>query len=261
MTEYKNVRAEKKDGVLVVTIDRERALNALNRETIAELQQLFSYHWTDDSVGCVILTGAGPKAFVAGADITALADADLRAGAEISANGLYLMKTIQNFPRPVIAAVNGFALGGGCELAMACDIRLASKKAKFGQPEVNLGVIPGYGGTQRLSRLVGRGKAMQLILTGEMIGAGEAHRIGLVDEVYPAEELMDKALAMAQVICSKGPIAITLAKECINRGLDIALGQGCDLEKANFAQTCGTGDKNEGMEAFLEKRKPNFTGH
>jgi enoyl-CoA hydratase len=261
MAEYKNLVVETKDTVLVVTINRERALNALNREVIAELQQLFSFYWSDESIRCVIITGSGEKAFVAGADITELADVDVRSGNELSARGLYLMKTIQNFPRPVIAAINGFALGGGCELAMACDIRLASEKAKLGQPEVNLGVIPGYGGTQRLPRLVGRGKAMQLILTGEMISATEAHRIGLVDEVYPPEQLMDNAMEMAQLIATKGPIAITLAKECIHRGLDGPLTAGCDLEKANFGQLCGTGDKNEGMEAFLEKRKPNFTGH
>jgi enoyl-CoA hydratase len=261
MTEYKNIIAEKKDKILTVTINRPRALNALNKETLGELQQLFSFYWSDDSIMVVILTGSGDKAFVAGADIPELADLDVRSATELSAVGHYLMKTIQNFPKPVIAAVNGFALGGGCELAMACDIRLASEKARLGQPEVNLGVIPGYGGTQRLPRLVGRGKAMQLILTGDMIGADEAKRIGLVDEVYPADELMSKTIEMAQLICSKGPVAIQLSKECINRGLDVDLTHGCDLEKANFGSVCGTGDKNEGMEAFMEKRKPEFTGH
>jgi enoyl-CoA hydratase len=261
MTDYKNIVAEKKGPVLVVTINRERALNAINKETIAELQQAFSYYWSDDELRAVIITGSGPKAFVAGADIPELADLDVRSGNELSANGLYLMKTIQNFPRPVIAAINGFALGGGCELAMACDIRLASDKAKLGQPEVNLGIIPGYGGTQRLPRLVGRGKALQLILTGEIISAQEAHRIGLIDEVYPADELIDKALEMANLIASKGPVAVQLAKECVHRGMDVNLTAGCDLEKANFGQTCGTGDKNEGMEAFLEKRPAKFTGN
>lgn len=261
MTEYKNLLVEKKDAILIIKINRERALNALNRETVAELQQLFSFHWTDDSIRCVLLAGAGEKAFVAGADIPELADLDVRSGADLSARGLYLMKTIQNFPKPVIAVINGFALGGGCELAMACDIRLASEKAKLGQPEVNLGVIPGYGGTQRLARLVGRGKAMQLILTGELISAQEAYRIGLVDELYPPEQLWEKAMAMAELICTRGPLAIAAAKECINRGLDINLTAGCDLEKATFATICGSGDKNEGMEAFLEKRKPAFTGH
>lgn len=261
MSDYKNLLVETKEGCLVVTINREKALNALNAETIAEMQKLFSYYWTDDTIKVVVITGTGPKAFVAGADISELADTDLRSGTDTAARGQYLMKTIQNFPKPVIAAINGFALGGGCELAMACDIRLASEKARLGQPEVNLGIIPGYGGTQRLSRLVGRGKAMQLILTGEMITAQEAHRIGLVEEVYPHDELMTKAMEMAEAICAKAPIAIQTAKECINRGLDVALSVGCDLEKVSFGQTCGTGDKNEGMEAFLEKRKPNFTGH
>ncbi|MEW6051197.1 MAG: enoyl-CoA hydratase-related protein [Candidatus Zixiibacteriota bacterium] len=261
MADYKNLLVEKKGAVLVVTVNRERALNALNKETINELQQLFSFHWTDDSIRCVVLTGAGEKAFVAGADITELADLDVRSGTELSARGLYLMKTIQNFPKPVIAAVNGFALGGGCELAMACDIRLASEKAKLGQPEVNLGIIPGYGGTQRLPRLVGKGKALQMILTGEIINAQEAYRIGLVDELYPPDQLMTKAFEMAELIASKAPLAITSAKECVHRGLDINLTAGCDLEKATFGSICGTGDKNEGMEAFLEKRKPQFTGH
>jgi enoyl-CoA hydratase len=261
MSEHKNLIVETKGAILVVTINREKAMNALNAETIAELQQLFSYYWTDDTIKVVVITGGGQKAFVAGADISELADTDLRSGTDTAARGQYLMKTIQNFPKPVIAAVNGFALGGGCELAMACDIRLASDKARLGQPEVNLGIIPGYGGTQRLPRLVGRGKAMQLILTGEMINAQEAHRIGLVDEVHPHEELMNKAMEMAELITTKGPIAIQAAKECINRGLDVTLSVGCDLEKVSFGQTCGTGDKNEGMEAFLEKRKPNFTGH
>jgi enoyl-CoA hydratase len=261
MADYKNLSVEKKESTLVVTINRERALNALNKETVAELQEVFSQHWSDDTISAVIVTGAGEKAFVAGADITELAGLDVRSGTDLSARGLYLMKTIQNFPKPVIAAVNGFALGGGCELAMACDIRLASEKAKFGQPEVNLGIIPGYGGTQRLPRLVGRGKAMQLILTAEIIDAAEARRIGLVDEVYPPEQLMEKALGMAAVIATKAPIAVQLAKECIHRGIETDLSTGCDLEKAHFGAVCGSADKSEGLGAFLEKRKPKFTGH
>ena len=260
MSEYKNLIVETDGPILIVKVNRERALNALNRETIDEMQKLFSFYWTDDKIKCVVLTGVGEKAFVAGADITELADLDVRGGTDTAARGQYLMKSIQNFPKPVIAVINGFALGGGCELAMACDIRLASEKAKLGQPEVNLGIIPGYGGTQRLPRLVGRSKAMQMILTGEMVTAAEAHRIGLVDEVYPPDQLWEKAMAMAQTICSKGPIAIAMAKECINRGLDVTLSVGCDLEKANFGSVCGTDDKNEGMEAFLEKRKAEFKG-
>jgi enoyl-CoA hydratase len=260
MTEYRNLLIGKKGSITTVTINREKVMNALNKETVAEMQNFFSDHWTDTSIGCVIITGAGEKAFVAGADIAELAELDASSGVELASRGQYLMRTIQNFPRPVIAAVNGFALGGGCELAMACDIRLASEKAKLGQPEVNLGVIPGYGGTQRLSRLVGLGKAMQLILTGEIINAQEAHRIGLVDEIYPHELLQAKAVEMAELISSKGPLAVASAKECLNRGLEVTLPVGCVLEKANFGQICGTHDKNEGTKAFLEKRKPEFKG-
>jgi enoyl-CoA hydratase len=257
--EYKNIIVKKEDKIAVVTINREKALNALNDEVIAELQDFFRHAWMDESIGCVIITGAG-KAFIAGADISELAQCDVKKGVKKSMMGLYLMHSIENFPRPVIAAVNGFALGGGCELAMACDIRLASERAKFGQPEVNLGLIPGYGGTQRLARLVGRGKAKQLIFTGDMIDAVEAHRIGLVDEVYPAEELMNKAMEMAKLILSKSPIAISVAKECINRGLDVNLSAGCDFEKASFGNIFGTEDAMEGMKAFLEKRKAEFKG-
>jgi len=259
MTELKNLLVEKKDDILIITVNREKALNALNDETITELQQVFNNHIDDASVRCVILTGAG-KAFIAGADIGELAAANVAKGKAISEKGLNLMNTIQNYPRPVIAAVNGFALGGGCEIAMACDIRLASEKAKLGQPEVNLGLIPGYGGTQRLSRLVGRGKAMQLILSGEMITAAEAYRIGLVDEIYPPEQLMEKALELAKLINSKSPVAVKMAKECINRGLDMTLENGCKLEMNKFGDICGTEDKKEGTAAFLEKRKANFPG-
>ncbi len=261
MTDYKNILVKKEEGCLWVTINRERALNALNRDTVNELQQMFSFYWTDDEIRAVVISGAGEKAFVAGADITEIAELDLRTGTDYAARGLYLMKTIQNFPKPVIAMVNGFALGGGCELAMACDFRIASDKARFGQPEVNLGIIPGFGGTQRLSRLVGRGMAMKMILTGEMMNAEEAERVGLVEEVVPAAELLDRVKAIVALIKEKAPMSITIAKECINRGTDVQLSVGCDLEKVSFGQTCGTGDKNEGTEAFLEKRKPAFTGH
>ncbi len=260
MAEYNNLLVETKGAVLIVRINRERALNALNLETVAELQQLFDSYRGNDSIGCVIVTGAGEKAFVAGADIKELADLDGSSGIDLATKGQHLMMTIQDFPRPVIAAVNGFALGGGTELAMACDIRLASEKAKFGQPEVSLGLIPGYGGTQRLSRLVGRGKAMQLILSGEMIRAEEAYRIGLADEVYPPEELMGKAVELAELICSKAPLAVALAKECINRGLDVSMSKGCDVEKAGFGSACASEDKREGTRAFLDKRKPEFKG-
>ena len=261
MTDYSNIIVEKNKSTLLVTINREQALNALNKETIAELQSAFDEYQSDSDIRCVIITGAGSKSFVAGADIAELSELDLAGGETLSRNGLKLMQTIQDFPWPVIAAINGFAQGGGCELALACDIRLASTKATLGQPEVSLGLIPGYGGTQRLARLVGRGKATQLIMTGAMIRADEAYRIGLVDELCEPEELMDKAQTMADEIASKAPLAIKKAKECINGGLELTFAEGCKLEMKNFAEVCGTNDKTEGTKAFMEKRKPDFKGN
>lgn len=259
MPEYTNLLVEQKHTTLLITINRERSLNSLSIDTVKELQQAFdSYHKNDD-IRCVIITGAGNKAFVAGADISELQKLDAKSGKKFAENGMNLMKTIQDFRWPVIAAINGFALGGGSELALACDIRLASANAKMGQPEVNLGVMCGFGGTQRLPRIVPRGKATQLILTGEMINADEAYRIGLVDEVYPPEELVPKAMAMAELIASRGPVAIRLSKKCINKGLEMTLKDGCDLEEEKFGEICGTSDKTEGTTAFLEKRKANFT--
>lgn len=257
--EFKNIVVTKEDNIVIVTINREKVLNALNDETLNELLNFFRQSWKDSSIGCVIITGAG-KAFIAGADISELAKCDVAGATKTSRIGLYLMRSIEDFPRPVIAAINGFALGGGCELAMSCDIRLASEKAKFGQPEVNLGIIPGYGGTQRLSRLVGRGKAKQLIFSGAMIDASEAYRIGLANEVYPPEELMDKAKELAKSIASKGPMAVSMAKECINHGLDVNLKAGCDFEKTNFGAVFASADAKEGMAAFLEKRPAKFKG-
>ncbi|MCP4566141.1 MAG: crotonase [FCB group bacterium] len=255
--DYKHIEVKIDDGVAVLTISREKALNALNAELISEMQKFFSSNWMDREFRCVIITGAG-KAFVAGADIGELAKLDVPGATRTAMIGQYLNKSIENFPCPVIAVINGFALGGGCELAMACDIRLASEKAKLGQPEVNLGLIPGYAGTQRLSRLVGRGKAKELIFTGDMVPAVEAHRIGLVDEVYPPEELMDKALGMAKKIASKSAPSISAAKELINRGLDVNLSAGSDFEKTTFGTLFGNKDTFEGLNAFLEKRPPKF---
>lgn len=257
---YETLRIEQRGPLRIITIDRPKSMNALNGTTIGELNLEFDAVGSDESTRCVILTGSGEKAFVAGADIKELKELDSVSGKAFSERGLALMTTIQNCPKPVIAAINGFALGGGCELALACDIRLASEKAKLGQPEVNLGLIPGYGGTQRLSRLVGRGKGMQLVLTGALISAAEAHRIGLVDEIYPPDELMVKAIEMAELICAKAPMAVRLAKESINRGLNMSLTDGCDLEKNNFGVCCGSEDKSEGVAAFLEKRSASFTG-
>ncbi len=257
--DYKNIIVTREDNIVIVTVSREKVLNALNYETINELLNFFRQSWKDNSIGCVIITGAG-KSFIAGADISELAKCDVLKGTANARVGHYLMRTIEDFPRPVIAAVNGFALGGGCELAISCDIRLASEKAKFGQPEVNLGIIPGYGGTQRLARLVGRGKAKQLIFSGVMIDAAEAYRIGLADEVYPPEELMDKAMELAKLIAAKGPVAVSIAKECINHGLDVNLRAGCDFEKNCFGVIYGSSDAREGLNAFLEKRPPRFKG-
>lgn len=258
--EYKNIKFEKDGAVATVTIDRPKVLNALNDETIAELDHCFTSIAGDSSIMCVILTGGGEKSFIAGADIGELAVCDVVSGRAKCDRGHSLLFKIENLPQPVIAAINGFALGGGCEFAMACDIRLASEKAKIGQPEVSLGIIPGYGGTQRLARLVGRGKAKQMILTGDFINAAEAYRIGLVDEVYPPDELMAKAKEMADKIVSKGPLAIKAAKESINLGLNVDLNSGCEHEAVLFAGICASQDKSEGTNAFLEKRKAEFKG-
>lgn len=255
--DYKNIDVKIEDYVAVVTISREKALNALNAELISELHNFFSSNWLKREFSCVVITGAG-KAFIAGADIKELSVLDVPGAGRTSEIGQYLMKTIENFPCPVIAAVNGFALGGGCELAMACDIRLASEKAKLGQPEISLGIIPGYGGTQRLARLVGRGTAKKLIFTGDMISAQEALRIGLVDEVHAPEELMDKAMELAGKIAAKSAPSVELAKDLINRGLDVNLSAGVAFEKTSFGTSFGYKDAREGLIAFLEKRPPKF---
>lgn len=259
MSDYKNLAVEIKGSVLMVTISREKAMNALNNETIAEFKEMLATYAGNDDIKCMIITGAG-KAFVAGADITEMAKLSSADATSLAQRGHDLMNSIQTFPKPTIAAVNGFALGGGCELAMACDIRLASEKAKFGQPEVNLGIIPGYGGTQRLARLVGRGKAMQLILTGDMIRVDEAYRIGLVDEIYTPDELMDKAVALGELIATKGALAIQVAKGAINSGLGGTLEQGCAIERQAFGKLFDTEDQKEGMTAFMERRAPQFKG-
>ncbi|MCP4583436.1 MAG: crotonase [candidate division Zixibacteria bacterium] len=258
--DYSNIKFEIDGPIGLITIDRPKVLNALNDETIAELDHCFTSIGDNDSVRCVILTGTGEKSFVAGADIGELALCDVVSGQAKCDRGQVLMNKIENLRQPVICAVNGFALGGGCEIAMACDIRLASENAMIGQPEVNLGIIPGYGGTQRLARLVGPGKAKQMIFTGDFINAAEAHRIGLVDEVYPLEELLDKTKKMAGKIASKGPLAIKAAKEAINLGMDVDLKSGCAHEAVLFAAICASEDKAEGTKAFLEKRKADFKG-
>jgi enoyl-CoA hydratase len=260
MANYSNILVSVDAPLATVTVNRPKVLNALNDQTIVELTEAFKELDADDAVRVVILTGSGEKGFVAGADIGELKDYGVRESINNAMRGQGLLNLIENSRLIVIAAINGFALGGGCELAMACDIRLASETAALGQPEVKLGIIPGYGGTQRLARLVGRGKAKQLILTGDIIDAAEAHRIGLVDEVYPASELIETATKMASKIARQGPVAIATAKRCINLGLDVDLKDGLEYEATQFGVIFSTEDKSEGCSAFLEKRKPDFKG-
>ena len=248
------VKYEQKDQVAVLTIDRPEALNALNTQVLCDLDEAIAKVEQADDVRVVILTGAG-RSFVAGADIGEMKGFSAIDGKKFGVHGGSIFLRLENLSKPVIAAVNGFALGGGCELAMACDIRLASEKAKFGQPETGLGITPGFGGTQRLPRIVGVNKAMELILTAKTIGAEEAKAIGLVSEVYPAEELMDKAMELAQAICANAPIAVAESKRCIRMGMQTDISTGAAFEAEAFGVTCGTEDKNEGMGAFLEKRK------
>ena len=255
---YQNLLFEIKNSVGIVTVNRPDKLNALNHETLKELNELFSEIKINEEVSVVILTGAGEKAFVAGADISELNKLDILSGKEFSESGQEIFNLIENLDKPVIAAVNGYALGGGCELSLACHIRLASEKAKFGQPEVNLGVIPGYGGTQRLARLINSGRALEYILTGDMIDANEAYRIGLVNKVYSPEELLPKAIEMAEKITSKGQVAIKMSVRAVVSCDELSQKEGQKLEASLFAVCCGTEDFKEGTAAFLEKRKPEF---
>ncbi|MBT3316510.1 hypothetical protein HN388_00865 [bacterium] len=258
--EFKNITTEQEGAVLVATISRPEVLNALNADTIADIAKLVETVDNDDSIRVVILTGEGEKSFVAGADIGSISKCDEKAGQQLALAGQTAFTALEESGAVFIAAINGFALGGGCELAMACDIRLASDNAMFGQPEVKLGLIPGYGGTQRLPSLVGQGKAMQLILTGDMIDAAEAYRIGLVQEVYPASELMEKAGKMAGKIARQGPFAVTVCKALIDGSQDTTLLDGLDAEAELFGSICATDDMKEGTSAFMEKRAPEFTG-
>ena len=255
--EFKNIVIEKKDVVGIIKMNRPESLNALNIETLGEIRDAVTLLNTDDDVKVLIFTGEG-KGFIAGADIKQMKDMNEDEAREFCNLGQKIFDIIENLDKPVIAAVNGFALGGGCELAMACDIRIASENAKFGQPEVNLGIIPGFGGTQRLSRLVGKGIAKELIFTGDMIDAPTALRIGLVNKVIAAENLLDETIGIAQKIASKGPAAILIAKSVINRGSDTDLTKGLAIERDGFVQCIASGEAKEGMEAFVEKRKPNW---
>jgi enoyl-CoA hydratase len=260
MAEYSNLRFEVQDGVATVTIDRPDKLNALDHATLLELAAVVRAIREDDSIAGAIVTGSGAKAFVAGADIAELARLDPIGMREAGRLGNRIFREIELLRKPVIAAVNGFALGGGCELALACHLRLAAPNARFGFPEVKLGIIPGYGGTLRLPRIVGKGRALELILTGEMIGADEAHRIGLANRVVREGDLLDAAHALLRQILQNGPLALGLAIESATHGLEMDLDAAIAFESSLFGLLASTADMREGMAAFLEKRKAEFRG-
>lgn len=254
---YENIKFDVKGNIGTVTINRPQALNALNMDVLTELYDVFTKIDADPELRAIILTGEG-KAFVAGADISQMHKLNAIEGRQMMTLGHKVMNLIESVEKPVIAAVNGFALGGGCELSMACDIRIASEKAKFGQPEVGLGIIPGFGGTQRLARLVGKGMAKYLVMTAEIINAAEAYRIGLVEKVVTPEELLATAEKIAETIASKAPIAVGTAKTAINNGFDMDMKSASRFEIETFTAAFGSDDKTEGMGAFLEKRTPEF---
>jgi enoyl-CoA hydratase len=256
--EFNNIVIKVENKIATIRLNRPDKLNALNIDTLKELYSAFIDLSNNREVMCVVLTGSGEKAFAAGADIKEINGLGVLEGKAFAEFGQKVFSYIEQFPKPVIAAVNGFALGGGCELALACHIRLASINAKFGQPEVNLGIIPGYGGTQRLTRLVGSGRAMELILTGEMIDADEAYRIGLVNKVYPLSDLIKRAEELSEKIISKGAQAVSFCIQAVNFSSKEVLQQGLNMESALFGLCCGTEDFKEGTSAFLEKRKPEF---
>jgi len=257
---FENILFEKKNAIAYVTVNRPKVLNALNMATMEELRHAFHEIKSDPAIRVVIFTGAGEKAFIAGADIGELAKNDAVAAKEYTHRGQSVLNLIENLGKPVIACINGFALGGGCEIALACTMRLASESAKLGQPEVKLGIIPGYGGTQRLPRLVGKGIAMQMVLGGEPITAQEALRVGLVNEVTAPADLIPRAEAIAAKIIPNAPLAVQYAMEAVNKGMEMTLSEGLYLEAVLFAVACATEDKKEGTSAFLEKRPAQFKG-
>jgi enoyl-CoA hydratase len=258
---FDNLLVEREASVAILTIQRPQRLNALDTGTLDELRQAVLDLQHDASIRCIILTGAGEKAFVAGADINELSQDAPEAARRRALAGQHVFDLIEQMGKPVIAAVNGFALGGGCELAMACTIRMASETAKFGQPEINLGLIPGFAGTQRLARLVGKAKAMEMVLTGAPITAHEALAIGLVNRVVPASDLLRDARALAAELSAKPAVAMRYAMEAIHQGLEMPFAEGCQLEAALFGLAAATSDMREGTRAFLEKRKPEFKGN
>ncbi len=257
---YENLLYKKRDGVAFITFNRPKVLNALNRKTVEELRDALMDARDDSFVRVLVLTGAGEKSFVAGADISELAQRTALDGKDFALFGQSVVHLLETMGKPSICAINGFALGGGCEVAMCCSIRLASKNAKIGQPEVKLGIIPGYGGTQRLARLCGKGIAHELCLSGEMIGAEEAHRIGLVNHVYEPAELLQAAEALAKKIIANAPLAVKYTMEAIERGLEMPQEEGLFLEASLFGLACATEDMREGTKAFLEKRAAKFNG-
>ena len=256
--DYGFLKIERNDGITVMKISAPKSLNALNSTILKEIDDFVGH--LDATTRVLIITGDGERSFVAGADISEMAHLDEPQGYEFGRLGAQVFRRIETLPIPVIAAVNGFALGGGCELAMSCDIRIASSKAKFGQPEVGLGIIPGFSGTYRLPKLIGQGYAKEMIYTGKVIRSDEALRIGLVNAVYEPEELMDKAMEMAQMMLKNAPVAISLAKQSINEGYDLDAEQAIGLENQLFGKCFATSDQKEGMDAFLNKRKADFTG-
>jgi enoyl-CoA hydratase len=259
-TEFSCILLEIDAPVATITINRPKALNALNDVTINELDEAIGIIEDSDEVQAVIITGAGKKAFVAGADISRMPDMDKKAAEEFSKQGSKVFRRLEQLPVPVVAAVNGFALGGGCELMLACDFAYASEKARFGQPEVNLGIIAGFGGTQRLARKVPYGMAMELLMNAEMIDAAEAHRIGLVNKVCAPEDLMDEVHNGLKNILKRAPIAVELTKKAVQEGLNTDIDAGLEIESENFAEAFDTKDASEGVQAFLEKRTPEFRG-
>lgn len=257
--EYKNLLIDTKDHIAIVTINRPDKLNALNNLTLIELKAVFDEIKNNPDLYVVIITGSGEKAFVAGADISEINKLDVISGKEFAELGQNVFASIENFNKPVIAAVNGFALGGGCELALACHIRYASENAKFGQPEINLGIIPGYGGTQRLSKQINSGRAMEMILTGDLIDSSEALRLGLINKIFPSADLMSKVWELAEKISKKPQQTVKYILQAVNSSNEVSLEDGQLIEATLFALCCGTDDFKEGTKAFLEKRKPVFT--
>ncbi len=257
---YENILFEIQDGVGVLTFNRPKALNALNPKTLEEVNDVIESVQEDESVHVLVLTGAGEKAFVAGADITEFPKMNPLQARHFGEVGQNIFFKLEHLPKPVIACVNGFALGGGCEIAMSCDFIYASDKARFGQPEVHLGLMPGFGGTQRLSRLIGRAKAKELCMTGEMIDAQQAKELGLVAKVFPAEHLMEETMKAAKLLATRAQGVLRSLKQVINRGMDVDLKSGCALEVEAFGLCFASADAKEGVSAFLEKRKPDFKG-